>query len=144
LTGDKCNLEIAPYDPAHFDGVKALWESCFPNNSPWNQAEQAIPAKEAFQPELFFVALLDDVVIGTTIAGYDGHRGWLYYVAVDPAHRGTGVAAALIGEAEAHLLKLGCVKINLQVRASNSEVTDFYRKLGYLDEDMISMGKHIG
>lgn len=136
-------IDITRYEDRHFDGVKAVWEVAFPDDPPWNRAENAIPEKIAFQPELFFVALDDDQVAGAVIAGYDGHRGWVYSVAVLPEHRRKGVAAALIKEAEVRLRELGCRKVNLQVRSSNAGVIGLYRHLGYDIEDRISMGKRI-
>jgi len=134
-------LAIRPYETQDFEGVRALWRRCFPNDPPRNQAEASIPAKLAFQPELFLVAILDGRAIGTTMAGYDGHRGWLYSVAVDPQAQRGGVGTALVRDAEARLRALGCVKINLQIRATNQAVIAFYRKLGFDVEDHLSMGK---
>jgi ribosomal protein S18 acetylase RimI-like enzyme len=135
------NFVIAPYADQHFEGVKALWEEAFPDDPPRNSAEIAIAAKASEHPELFLLALEGDRVIGSVMAGYDGHRGWLYRVAVARTHRHRGVGAALIHEAEKRLWALGCVKINLQVRGHNHAVTAFYRSLGYVVEDRISMGK---
>lgn len=132
---------IISYRPEHFDGVQALWEEAFPNDPPWNRAETAIPAKLAVQPELLLVALEGDAVIGTVMAGYDGHRGWLYAVAVRRSHQRQGVGQALVARAEEALKALGCGKINLQVRTTNDAVVQFYERIGYAIEDRISMGK---
>jgi ribosomal protein S18 acetylase RimI-like enzyme len=134
---------IATYRPRHFEGVKALWEKIFPDDPPYNGAELAIPAKLAVQPDLFLVAIDGKEVIGTAMAGYDGHRGWLYSVAVAPSRQRMGIGADLVREAEARLRLLGCGKINLQVRATNAAVVAFYRRLGYAVEDRISMGRRI-
>lgn len=134
-------VAIITYDASHFDEVKALWEEVFPHDPPWNRAESAIPAKLAIQPGLLFVAIDRSAVIGTAMAGYDGHRGWLYSVAVRDSHRGDGIGTALVRHAEQALQALGCGKINLQVRATNGAVVRFYERLGYLTEDRISMGK---
>ena len=136
-------MEIRRYVASDFDGVEALWEEAFPNDPPWNRADVAIPAKLAFQPELFFVALDGDAVIGSVMAGYDGHRGWLYSVAVQQTCKRGGVGTALVREAERALHALGCEKINLQVRAANEEVVQFYRALGYAVEDRISLGRRL-
>lgn len=135
------SITITPYADRHFAGVKALWEEAFPDDPPRNFAEIGIPAKASEHPELFLLALEDERVIGTVMAGYDGHRGWLYRVAVAGSHRHHGVGKALIEEAERRLWALGCMKINLQIRGSNSGVTAFYQSLGYVVEDRISMGK---
>jgi ribosomal protein S18 acetylase RimI-like enzyme len=135
------NVEIRTYSEARFEGVKALWQEAFPNDPPWNAAELAIPAKLAVQPELFLVALRGEHVVGSIMAGYDGHRGWLYAVAVLNAFSRRGIGTALVREAEQRLQATGCPKINLQVRASNAAVITFYERLGYITEDRISMGK---
>ena len=135
------SMEIAPYSETHFAGVKALWGEVFPDDPPRDYAEVSIPAKAKEHPELFLLALEGEHVVGSVMAGYDGHRGWLYRVAVAPSHRHQGVGAMLIHAAEQHLWALGCVKINLQVRGTNAGVTAFYRKLGYVVEERISMGK---
>ncbi|RYD93316.1 MAG: GNAT family acetyltransferase [Sphingomonadales bacterium] len=136
-------MDIVSYRPDLFEGVKALWEEAFPDDPPRNRAEAAIPAKLAVQPDLLLVAIKDDVVIGTAMAGYDGHRGWLYSVAVRGDQRRRGVGTALIARAETMLKALGCGKINLQVRATNAAVARFYEALGYAVEDRISLGKNL-
>ncbi|WP_447755466.1 GNAT family acetyltransferase [Sphingopyxis fribergensis] len=136
-------MEIRRYETSDFDGVKSLWDEAFPNDPPWNRAEAAIPAKLAFQPDLFFVAADGGDVIGSAMAGYDGHRGWLYSVAVRRDAKRTGIGKALIRHAEAALQALGCEKVNLQVRATNDEVVHFYERLGYAAEDRISLGRRL-
>jgi ribosomal protein S18 acetylase RimI-like enzyme len=136
-------MTIRRYQDSDFAGVDRLWREAFPNDAPRNRAEFAVPAKLAIQPELFFVAAQDDTIIGTVMAGYDGHRGWLYAVAVSQKSRRSGVGTALVRAAEAALQDLGCGKINLQVRVGNEEVTSFYRRLGYAIEERISMGRTV-
>jgi ribosomal protein S18 acetylase RimI-like enzyme len=137
-------FDIVVYDDRHFEGVKALWREANLDLTGWRAPEIVISAKVAMQRELFLVAVRGDQVIGTTMAGYDGHRGWLYTVAVLPAYRRDGIASALIREAERRLLALACPKINLQVVASNASTAAFYEKLGYVVEERISMGKPLG
>lgn len=134
-------IRIRAYETPDFEGVRALWEEVFPNDPPWNRAELAIPEKLKVQPELFLVAETGGNVIGTAMAGYDGHRGWLYTIAVAPAHQRAGVGSKLLVAAEEKLTSLGCGKINLQIRAGNEAVTQFYAKHGYLVEERVSMGK---
>jgi ribosomal protein S18 acetylase RimI-like enzyme len=134
---------VTEYCSDHFEGLRALWEEAFPNDPPWNQAEVVVPAKIAIQPDLLLVAQDGGQVVGTVMAGYDGHRGWLYAVAVKSSHRRKGVGLMLVEEAERRLAALGCAKINLQVRATNATVTAFYRRLGYEVEERVSMGKRI-
>ena len=136
-------FHVARYSPEYFEGVKSLWQEAFPDDPLWNKADVAIPAKLAAQPELFLVALDEDQVIGSIMAGYDGHRGWLYAVAVLNSHRRLGVGTALVRNAEERLRSMGCGKINLQVRASNAAVIGFYNRLGYEVEERTSMGKRI-
>src|SRR4051794_33976436 len=135
--------KIVAYSSEHFDGVDQLWREAFPDDPPWNRAKVAIPAKLAVQPGLFLVAVDGDRVVGTTMAGYDGHRGWLYAAAVRVTHRRAGIGTKLIAEAESRLAALGCTKINLQVRSTNAEVVSFYRRLGYGVEERVSLGKRL-
>jgi ribosomal protein S18 acetylase RimI-like enzyme len=125
------------------EAVTALWREVFPDNPPHGAPALVIRQKLCVQPELFFVAVEQEEVVGTVLAGYDGHRGWLYAVAVSPRHRRRGVGAALVRHAEAALAALGCPKVNLQVRASNAGVVAFYQKLGFHVEERVSMGKHL-
>jgi ribosomal protein S18 acetylase RimI-like enzyme len=135
--------EITAFRPEHFDGLDHLWRDAFPDDPPWNRAESAVPAKLLVQPDLLLVALDQDKVVGSIMGGYDGHRGWLYAVAVLKPHRRTGLGARLVSEAEQRLQALGCSKINLQVRSSNTEVIGFYEALGYHSEERVSMGKRL-
>ena len=136
-------IQVSTYDASHFGGVELLWRDAFPDDPPWNAAAVAIPAKLAVQPDAFLVASDGDLVIGSIMAGYDGHRGWLYALAVLTSHRGRGVGRALVREAERRLLSMGCGKVNLQVRASNPGVVAFYARLGYATEERVSMGKRL-
>lgn len=136
-------MEIFTYSNQHHDGVVKLWHEDSPAPSPWNEPHYVINAKLSFQPELFFVAVQDDEVIGTVMCGYDGRRGWIYSLVVDPKHRRKGFGITLMKRAEESLISLGCVKINLQIRSTNSEVQKFYVALGYNTEDRISMGKQL-
>jgi ribosomal protein S18 acetylase RimI-like enzyme len=136
-------IVIRSYSTEDLAGVTALWQLVFPSNSPWNIPEEDIQRKLRVQPDLFLVAILDDTLVGTTMAGFDGHRGWVYYVAVHPDYRRKGIGSALMEKAEKGLAAIGCSKINLQVRAGNSQVAAFYRQLGYQVEERISMGKRL-
>ena len=136
-------MKIEQYAGEHLTGVDALWREVFPDDPPWNHAAVAVPAKLAVQPDLFVVAMEAGTVVGTVMGGYDGHRGWVYALAVKPSHRRQGIAAALMREIERRLVAAGCAKINLQVRASNRQVVDFYRALGFETEERVSMGKRM-
>jgi ribosomal protein S18 acetylase RimI-like enzyme len=136
-------IDIVTYRPVHFDGVRTLWEEAFPGDPPWNRAEAAIPAKLKAQPDLFLVAVSDRAIVGSIMSGYDGHRGWLYAVAVRKGVRRGGIGSKLLAEAERRLAALGCGKVNLQIRADNAAVAAFYARHGYEAEPRISMGKRL-
>jgi glutathione S-transferase len=121
--------------------VISLWKQVFADNKPHNDPARVVREKRAIQPDLFFVATNGAAIVGTLMAGYDGHRGWLYALAVAPGYRRQGIGSALVRHAEAALAALGCGKINLQVRASNYQVVAFYRSLGFASEARISLGK---
>jgi ribosomal protein S18 acetylase RimI-like enzyme len=136
-------MDIRPFQAADAEAVSRLWQEVFPDDPPHNAPERVIAQKLAVQPELFFVADENSIVIGTVLAGYDGHRGWLYAVAVSPQHRRQGIGKALVCHAENALTAIGCPKINLQVRTANAEVLAFYERLGYCVEERISLGKRL-
>ena len=135
------DLKIKPYSEKDEQGVVALWHEAFPDTSPWNVPENDMKRKLNVQRELFLVAEIKEEIIGTAMAGFDGHRGWVYYVAVSKKHRRRGIGKALMQRVEKGLIDIGCSKLNLQVRASNNEVVEFYKRLGYNVEDRVSMGK---
>ncbi|KPW39767.1 putative acetyltransferase [Pseudomonas coronafaciens pv. atropurpurea] len=135
---------IVEYSDLHHRlAVIQLWKTVFNDEAPQNRPDLSIDKKLAVDDRLFFVATLNDQVIGTILAGYDGHRGWLYAVAVDPQHRGNRLGSALVRHAEQELTDLGCVKINLQIHTFNERVQAFYKTLGYTPEPIISMGKRL-
>ncbi len=122
--------------------VIALWEACG-LVVPWNIPTLEISRKIDFQPDLFFVAEKDDRIVGTVMAGYEGHRGWVNYLAVSPSLQRHGLGRELMGVAEEKLRALGCPKINLQVRSGNQGVIDFYKALGFQVDDVASLGKRL-
>ena len=137
-------ITIIPYsNRIHRAEVIALWEAVFGYEAAHNKPELVIEKKVAFGDELFFVALFGDVVIGTVMVGYDGHRGWIYSVAVSPARRRRGVGSQLVRFAESTLVKRGCMKVNLQIMEGNESVAAFYGALGFSVEKRVSMGKRI-
>lgn len=121
--------------------VAALWGRVFPGEPPRNAPCRVIDEKTPMKDGLFFVAVLGSPVVGTVMAGYDGHRGWVYRLAVLPEYRGMGIAARLVRKAEAALVARGCTKVNLQVRAGNETVVGFYRSQGYEVEERVSLGR---
>jgi ribosomal protein S18 acetylase RimI-like enzyme len=122
--------------------VVALWQRCGLTR-PWNDPRRDIERKLAVQPELFLVTEHDGAVVATAMAGYDGHRGWVYYVAVEPALQGAGIGRALMTEVEARLLALGCPKVNVQIRGGNEPVAAFYARLGYAEDGATGFGKRL-
>jgi len=135
-------MTIVPYDDTqHRDQVATLWEAVFAYATPHNAPRLALDKKLLVNDNLFFVAVSGPTVVGTAMAGYDGHRGWLYSVAVAPAHRGQGLGTALVQHAERALAARGCVKINLQIADGNEGVSAFYASLGYQLERRVNMGK---
>ena len=137
-------MKITLFDSnQHTEGTIQLWQGVFGYTDARNDPQLAIDKKVAVNDDLFFVALENDRVIGTIMAGYDGHRGWLYSLAVSPDFRKQGTGTHLVQQAEQALIKLGCHKINLQTLESNQEVLQFYQKCGYQVEPRINMGKTI-
>jgi ribosomal protein S18 acetylase RimI-like enzyme len=134
-------MDVRPFRQADHDAVVALWRESFPDAPPRNDPVRDIARKLGVQPELFLVAVVDGRIAGTVMAGYDGHRGWVHLVAVDPRYRRRGVGSALMRRAEALLDAMGCPKLNLQVRPTTPEIVGFYESLGFEVEERISMGK---
>ena len=138
------DIHIRNYEDADHGGVVQLWTVAFPNDPPWNEPNEFIRRKRETQRELFWVALEGNAIVGTVVAGYDGVRGWIYHLAVDPAKRRRGTARLLMETAERALVALGCAKINLQVKRDNMGVVEFYKALGYSIEERVQMGKPVG
>lgn len=119
-----------------------LWKSCG-LTVPYNDPRRDILRKLRVQGDMFLVGVKDGLVIATAMVGYDGHRGWINYLAVAPEFQREGIASRLMEEAETRLIAMGCPKINLQVRTSNTGVIRFYEKLGFKVDDVVSMGKRL-
>ena len=135
-------LQIRRFNQQDTDAAIALWRECGLVRPP-NDPHRDIAAKLAFQPELFLVAELAAEVVGSVMAGYEGHRGWINYLAVKPALQRSNYGAQLMQAAEELLRPLGCQKINLQVRTNNTAVLGFYEKIGYKPDDVVSLGKRL-
>ncbi|MDI9648863.1 GNAT family acetyltransferase [Burkholderia cenocepacia] len=139
-------VAIRPFERADTDAVLAVWRDAFPHYDErrvytHRDPLRSIELKLATQPELFFVATSGARVVGTLMAGFDGHRGWLYSFGVANDARRLGVGRALIAHAESALAARGCLKINLQVLPGNDDACRFYAALGYRVEERISFGK---
>jgi ribosomal protein S18 acetylase RimI-like enzyme len=137
------DVVIEPYRDRDEEQVVGLWRSCFAAEDlvGRNEPRASIRRKLGVQRELFFVARAAGRIVGTAMAGYDGHRGWIYSLAVHPDQRRRGIGRALLRRAEAALAGLGCPKVNLQVRATNRDVIAFYERCGFIVEERVSMGK---
>ena len=135
-------LEIRAYRESDQDAVVKLWAECG-LTVPWNDPVKDINRKLTTQRELFLVGTVGDRLVATVMAGYDGHRGWINYLAVAEDCRKLGFGRCLMDEAEARLRDLGCPKISLQVRNSNAGAVGFYWALGYSVDNVISMGKRL-
>ena len=135
-------MKLRTYQNDDWQALIDLWQRVFPDDPPHNDPSQVISAKRAVD-DLIFVALEEDSIVGAVMAGYDGHRGWLYAVAVDHPHRRHGIARRLVARALDALRQLGCIKVNLQIRSDNAQVVAFYESLGFCIEDRISMGLHL-
>lgn len=127
----------------HRDQVAALWNDVFGYEAAHNAPDLVIDKKIEFGDGLFFVAVSNRNVVGTVLAGYDGHRGWIYSMAVSPTYRNKGLGSALLRYAEEKLAENGCMKVNLQIIEENREVESFYISNGYKTEKRISMGKRL-
>ncbi|RFA08306.1 GNAT family acetyltransferase [Subtercola boreus] len=142
-------MQLRPFDTSDTDSVIALWQSSGLVR-PWNDPHKDIARKLTVQPDLFIVGVDDrtgeataGAIVAAMMVGFDGHRGWVNYLAVAPEHRGHGHGRTLMAEAERLLIALGCPKLNLQVRAGNENVLAFYEALGYEPDHTVSLGKRL-
>ena len=136
------HMKIRVFQPNDQAAVVALWQECGLTR-PWNDPRADIARKLTEQPELFLVGTVGAELVATAMVGFDGHRGWVYYLAVSHSHRKQSYGRALMQEAERLLMERGCPKLNLLVRSSNAEVIEFYGKLGYVQDDVVSLGKRL-
>ena len=133
---------IRSYQASDESAVIELWHRCnlvVPQNEP----KKDIEMKRKVQPDLFFVGTIGNRIVATVMAGYDGHRGWIYYLAVDPDCQRQQIGRRMMEKAESALKNRGCPKINLQVRTSNQAVISFYERLGFSNDDVIGLGKKL-
>lgn len=133
---------IRPYQDRDIEAVIALWREC-DLIKPWNDPRKDIARKLLVNPELLLIGEIGHQLIATAMVGYEGHRGWVNYLAVSNRHRGKRYGRQLMAHIEMLLLDRGCPKINLQIRNSNSQVLGFYRAIGYQVDDSVSMGKRL-
>lgn len=135
-------MDIRPFREDDRPAVIDLWRRC-DLVRPWNDPDHDIDRKLGRDSEGFLVGEVEGEVVASVMVGYEGHRGWVNYLAVDPDRWGSGWGRQLMDEAERQLVGLGCPKLNLQVRATNTDAVEFYRLLGYRIDDVVSMGKRL-
>jgi ribosomal protein S18 acetylase RimI-like enzyme len=135
-------MEIRPFAPGDEAAVIALWRGCGLTR-PWNDPAKDIRRKLAVDSERFLVGVEGGEIVATVMAGYEGHRGWINYLAVAPARRRAGFGRRMMAEAERLLRRAGCPKINLLVRGDNAEAAAFYARLGFARDDAIALGKRL-
>jgi ribosomal protein S18 acetylase RimI-like enzyme len=135
-------MDIRPFQAADEGAVIDLWRRC-DLLRPWNDPHRDIQRKRQVRPDLFLVGVLDGVVVATAMVGYEGHRGWISYLGVAPEHQHKGFGRAMMDEAERLLRQCGCPKINLQVRTTNHAVIEFYQRIGFKLDDVVSLGKRL-
>ncbi len=135
-------LLIRAYQSDDEEEVIKLWRRC---NLvvPWNNPKLDIERKLKVNPELFLVGLIDGKIAATVMGGYEGHRGWVNYLAVSPEYRRMGLGREIMDAVEEKLKAMGCPKINLQIRTNNFEAIKFYERVGYKMDDVVSMGKRL-
>jgi len=135
-------LTIRSFAPADESHVIDLWHRCGLLR-PQNDPRKDIARKAKVRPDLFRVGTVGGRIVATVMVGYEGHRGWINYLAVDPTSRRQGFGRQMMADAQRLLEAEGCPKINLQVRTLNTEVIAFYAALGYTQDDVVSLGKRL-
>ena len=133
---------IRQYLPGDKEAVIDLWKTCN-LTKPWNNPDQDINRKLKDSPDLFLVGTINGIIVASVMAGYDGHRGWIYYLAVGPEHRNRGLGRQIMAAAEEKLLAVGCPKIDLMIRKNNLDVIKFYEKIGYDHDEVVTMSRRL-
>jgi len=135
-------MQIRTYKTEDEQQIIKLWLECNLTTA-WNNPKRDIARKMQDSPELFFVGEIDGKIVASCMAGYDGHRGWIYYLAVKPDLQKQGAASTLMNHAEKALREIGCPKIDLMVRKTNHKVISFYHKIGYTDDPVVVLSKRL-
>jgi len=135
-------MTIRPYSPEDENTVIKLWRKC-DLLRPWNNPKLDIQRKLKVNPELFLLGLVNGEAVATVMGGYEGHRGWVNYLAVDPAYRRRGLGRQIMEAVEGKILAMGCPKINLLIRRDNPAAVNFYETMGYKMDEVVSMGKRL-
>ena len=135
-------MNIRTYQSSDEQQIINLWTECG-LTVPWNDPKKDIQRKVNDSPEMFFVGEKDGKIVASCMAGYDGHRGWIYFLAVKPGYQNKGYAKIILEHAEKALLDIECPKIELMVRYTNDKVVSFYTHAGYRDDPVIVMSKRL-
>jgi ribosomal protein S18 acetylase RimI-like enzyme len=133
---------IKQYKPEYEKAVIELWRKCNLTRTQ-NNPKLDIERKLKVNPELFLVGLMDSKVVAAVMGGYDGHRGWIYYLGVDPAYQRKGLGRQMMEAIEKKIRAMGCPKINLQVRTDNLKAMKFYERIGFKMDEVVGMGKRL-
>jgi len=135
-------MKIRPFEASDQTEVIELWEAC-QLVVPWNDPKKDIARKLKVDADLFLIGELEGKIIATVMGGYEGHRGWINYLAVSPQHQRKGYGKKIMQLVEQRIRQQGCPKINLMIRASNTGAVAFYRALGYDPETSVALGKRL-
>jgi ribosomal protein S18 acetylase RimI-like enzyme len=135
-------MKIRPYKLGDENAVIELWRKCNLTR-PQNNPKKDIERKLKVNPELFLVGVEGNKVVATVMGGYEGHRGWVNYMGVDPSYQEKGLGRQMMEAIEKKLLERGCPKLNFQVLVDNAEAMKFYERIGYKRDKVVSMGKRL-
>ncbi len=135
-------MKIRIYEDQDQDAVISLWDECglvVPQNDPVRDIER----KTKVDPDLFLVGISGGTIVASVMGGYEGHRGWINYLAVKPCEQRKGYGQSIMQAVEQRIKEKGCPKINLQVRTTNKDVIAFYAAIGYGDDNVVGLGKRL-
>ena len=135
-------MKIRPFQTHDTESVITLWQDCG-LVKPWNDPHKDIERKLTVGADYFLVGEKDGKIIASAMGGYEGHRGWVNYLAVHPTEQGNGYGRFLMRHLEEQLTAVGCPKINLQIRDTNLDVIKFYEAIGYTQDKVVSFGKRL-
>ena len=138
----KTAMITRPFDKSDQQAVIDLWTDCG-LVVPWNDPLKDIERKLKVDPDLFLVGELNGEIVASVMGGYEGHRGWINYLAVSPRHQRKGYGRLIMEAVELAIAQKGCPKINLQIRAGNTDIAAFYQSIGYDIDNVIGLGKRL-
>ena len=135
-------IEIAPAGTDDRDAVIALWRQVGLTR-PWNDPASDFDLALSFSGSTILLAHDCTKLVGAIMVGFDGHRGWVYYLACEPSHRREGIGRIMMDAAEAWLVEQGAPKIQLMVRTDNADAIGFYKAIGYEPQDVVTIGRRL-